>query len=206
MPDPINLAADLPIYLTAMLVGYLLGSIPFGLILTKFAGLGDIRKIGSGNIGATNVLRTGKPTLAAFTLALDAVKGALAVLLGKTLGPDIAVLAATGAILGHTFPVWLGFAGGKGVATAIGIMVALFWPVGLLVIGTWILTAVTTRYSSLSSLLSIGLAPVYFWLAAQYQMAEVSLLIAALVFLRHKDNIARLISGTESRLGRSKTS
>ncbi|MDP6405580.1 MAG: glycerol-3-phosphate acyltransferase, partial [Alphaproteobacteria bacterium] len=137
MPDPISWSYAAPYYAAALGLGYLLGAIPFGLVLTRLAGLGDIRAIGSGNIGATNVLRTGNKALALATLLLDGGKGAAAVLLGTLYGPDIAVLAGTGAFLGHLFPVWLKFKGGKGVATALGILLAIAWPVGILACLTW---------------------------------------------------------------------
>ncbi len=201
MPDPINLTADLPYFAVAVLAGYFLGSIPFGIVLTRLAGLGDIRQIGSGNIGATNVLRTGNKWIAAATLLLDSSKGALAVLLGKNFGPDIAVLAAAGALFGHLFPVWLKFRGGKGVATAMGIYVALYWPVGLMTLGTWLAVAVFARYSSLAALIAAVLAPVYFWFSAQYQMAELAAFMALFIVLKHHQNIRRLIMGTESKIG-----
>jgi len=201
MPDPINWTADLPYYLTALVAGYLLGSVPFGLLLTWLAGLGDIRKIGSGNIGATNVLRTGNKGLAAATLLLDCGKGALAVVIARNFGPDITVIAAAGAFLGHLFPIWLKFHGGKGMATALGIFLALHWPVGLMVAGTWLVVAVVSRYSSLSALVAALLAPVYFWSAQHYQMAELAAFIALLVLVRHSENIVRLVKGTESKIG-----
>ncbi len=201
MPDPINLTADLPYFALALLGGYLVGSIPFGLILARLAGLGDIRQIGSGNIGATNVLRTGSKWLAATTLLLDSGKGALAVLLAENFGPDITVLAAAGSLLGHLFPVWLKFRGGKGVATTLGIILALYWPVGLMSAGTWLAVAGLTRYSSLAALVMAALIPVYFWFQAQYQMAELAAFIGILVILRHHANIRRLVAGTESKIG-----
>ena len=169
MPDPISWSLAGPYYAAALVGGYLLGSIPFGWVLTRLAGLGDIRAIGSGNIGATNVLRTGRKGLAAATLALDAVKGTVAVLIGANWGPDIAHLAGTGALLGHLFPVWLGFRGGKGVATALGILLAIAWPVGLLACVTWLIVALASRYSSLSALIALALSPAYAWVLADPQ-------------------------------------
>ncbi len=206
-----------PYFLGALAFGYLLGSIPFGLLLTRLAGLGDVRRIGSGNIGATNVLRTGRKSLALATLLLDGGKGALALWIGFRLyGPDIAVLAATGAMLGHIFPVWLGFRGGKGVATALGILLVAAWPIGALACLIWLLVAVLSRYSSLAALVSIALAPVlaklFTWwhlpplgsAITYYQLADLALLIAVLVWLRHAGNIRRLLSGTETRIGAKK--
>jgi len=202
MPDPINLSASLPYYMAALAFGYLLGSIPFGLLLTKFAGLGDIRQVGSGNIGATNVLRTGNKSLAVLTLLLDAGKGILAAIIGKSFGPDIAVIAGFGSFIGHLFPVWLRFRGGKGVATYFGIAIGLFWPVALMAIGTWLLIAVTTRYSSLSALTAALLTPVYFWILGQYQLAELFVVLGLLVFFRHWENIQRLRAGSETKIGK----
>jgi glycerol-3-phosphate acyltransferase PlsY len=151
MPHPMGDLADILPFLAGAVLAYLLGSIPFGLVLTRLAGYGDIRQIGSGNIGATNVLRTGSRVLAALTLLLDAGKGAAAVLIARAFGPDMAALAAGAAFLGHVFPVWLGFKGGKGVATAGGILLAYAWPAGLATLGTWLLVAVLTRRKSCSS-------------------------------------------------------
>ncbi len=201
MPDPINLTADLPYYALALLGGYLLGSVPFGVVLTRLVGLGDIRTIGSGNIGATNVLRTGHKGLALATLVLDGGKGALAVLLARHYGPDITVLAAAGAFIGHLFPLWLKFQGGKGFATFIGIVLALFWPVGLMTAGTWLVIAALFRYSSLAALVAAILTPGYFWLMGYMQMAELALLLALLIVFRHHENIRRLYAGTESKIG-----
>jgi len=203
MPDPINLATDLPYYTLALLAGYLLGSIPFGVVLTRLVGLGDIRAIGSGNIGATNVLRTGHKGLALATLVLDGGKGALAVLLAGHYGPDITVLSAAGAFIGHIFPVWLKFKGGKGVATFVGIVLALHWPVGLMTAGTWLFVAAVFRYSSLAALIAALLTPGYFWMMGYRQISELAFLLAILIFLRHHENIRRLIAGTESRIGGS---
>ena len=183
------------------LLAYLVGSIPFGLVLTWLAGHGDIRRIGSGNIGATNVLRTGSKALAALTLLLDVGKGAITVLIAARLGPDMAAMAAAFVFLGHLFPVWLGFKGGKGVATAGGIFLAYAWPVGLAAAGTWFLVAVITRYSSLAALTAAALAPVYAWLLAHdTQTTAVVLLLSLVVILRHHANIGRLLRGEESKI------
>lgn len=200
MPDPMgSLAFTWPFY-AGFALAYLLGSIPFGLVLTRLAGLGDIRSIGSGNIGATNVLRTGRKGLAAATLVLDGAKGAVAVLVAAQFGPDMAVLAAGGALLGHCFPVWLKFKGGKGVATAIGIWLALSWPVGLIAIGTWLLVAAAFRYSSLAALLAVAVAPLAAWQINGPQFAELGAFMAVLIWIRHHENIARLLRGQESRI------
>jgi acyl phosphate:glycerol-3-phosphate acyltransferase len=190
--------------LTAALA-YLLGSIPFGLVLTRLAGYGDIRAIGSGNIGATNVLRTGSKGLAVLTLLLDLAKGAVAVLIARRFGPDMAALAAVFVFLGHLYPVWLGFKGGKGVATAGGIVLAYSWPVGLAALATWLAVAVATRYSSLAALTACALAPLYAWLITHDQRTtEVILALAVIVILRHHANIRRLLKGEESRIRLSK--
>ncbi len=204
MPDPLgDFSYTWPFYAAALL-GYLLGSIPFGLIATRLAGLGDIRGIGSGNIGATNVLRAGRKSVAAATLLLDGGKGAVAVLLGQTLGPDITVLAAGGALVGHCFPVWLKFRGGKGVATALGIYLALAWPVGALACLTWLAVAFAFRYASLASLAAMALAPVYAVFFANPQQAELAAFIAVVTVLRHHANIRRLVKGTESKIALGK--
>jgi acyl phosphate:glycerol-3-phosphate acyltransferase len=190
--------------LTAALA-YLLGSIPFGLVLTRLAGYGDIRRIGSGNIGATNVLRTGSKGLAVLTLLLDLAKGAVAVLIARRFGPDMAALAAVFVFLGHLYPMWLGFKGGKGVATAGGIVLAYSWPVGLAALATWLAVAVATRYSSLAALTACALAPLYAWLITHDQRTtEVILALAVIVILRHHANIRRLLKGEESRIRLSK--
>jgi len=184
------------------LLAYLLGSIPFGLVITRGLGLGDLRAIGSGNIGATNVLRTGNKGAAAATLVLDAGKGAVAVMLARHFaGETAAMVAGFAAFLGHLFPVWLRFKGGKGVATYLGIMLALAWPVGLAACGTWLATALVLRYSSLAALVATAAVP--FWLALLGPSAAIPLAIAlaALVWLRHRANIARLRSGSEPKIG-----
>ena len=202
-----SIAMGWPYLLAVLLAGYLLGSIPFGLILTRLAGLGDIRRIGSGNIGATNVLRTGNKPLAAATLILDGAKGAVAVLLAQHLyGPDAAVIAGAGAFLGHLFPVWLKFRGGKGVATTMGIFLAIAWPVGLIACAVWLLVALLFRYSSLAALIAVAAAPVAAWFLANHQTAGLALFLAVVVWLRHHENIRRLLAGGEAkiRLGSSK--
>ena len=184
------------------LVGYVLGSIPFGLMLTRLAGLCDIRHIGAGNIGATNVLRTGNKGLAAATLLLDAAKGAVPVLLGVWYaGPDAALWAGTGAIIGHSFPIWLRFKGGKGVATASGVLIAAAWPVGLLAGTVWLAIAALTRISSLAALASFAAAPIFAAALATTVLVKLSLVILVLVFVRHHQNIRRLLAGTEPRIG-----
>jgi glycerol-3-phosphate acyltransferase PlsY len=192
----------------ALFFGYLLGSIPFGLLLTRAAGLGDIRQIGSGNIGATNVLRTGNKFLALSTLLLDGGKGAAAVLIARyafpSLVPEIALFGGAGAILGHLYPVWLGFRGGKGVATGLGILLALDWRVGGLACATWLVVALIFRYSSLSALLAFLLAPIYAWFLVGPRFAIFALLLAALVWWRHRENIRRLLKGEEPKIGNRK--
>jgi glycerol-3-phosphate acyltransferase PlsY len=202
--DPISWAYSWPYIVAAFGFGYLLGSIPFGLVLTRAAGLGDIRKIGSGNIGATNVLRTGNKALAAATLILDGGKGAVAVLAADQFGPDMAIVAAAGAIAGHLFPVWLGFKGGKGVATALGVLLALSWPVGVAACLTWLLAAALFRYSSLAALLALAAAPGYAVLFADPQRKEFAIGLAVVIWLTHARNIARLLTGAEPRIGRSR--
>jgi glycerol-3-phosphate acyltransferase PlsY len=188
--------------LAPLAVGYLLGSIPFGLLLTRAAGLGDIRAIGSGNIGATNVLRTGRKELAAATLILDAVKGLAAVLICATFGPLAAIAAAVGAVLGHMFPVWLRFKGGKGMATALGVMWGLSWPVGAIACAAWLLVAAAFRYSSLATLLSIVIGAIAAWfIIGDWRIALAITVLVPLVWLRHHENISRLLEGTESKIG-----
>ena len=192
-------------YILTAALAYLLGSIPFGLVLTRLAGYGDIRRIGSGNIGATNVLRTGSKKLAALTLLLDLAKGAAAVLVARRFGPDVTALAAVFVFLGHLYPVWLRFKGGKGVATAGGIVLAYSWPVGVAALATWLAVAVATRYSSLAALTACALAPLYTWLITRdMRTTEVILALAVIVILRHHGNIRRLLKGEESRIRLSK--
>jgi len=187
------------------LMGYLMGSIPFGLLLTRAAGLGDIRNVGSGNIGATNVLRTGRKGLAAATLLLDALKGVVAVLIADQVGQLPAVGAAAGAVLGHMFPVWLGFKGGKGVATTLGVMWGLSWPVGAIACAGWLLMAAVFRYSSLAALVSVVIAAIASWFLTDSRAAILLTLLVPLVWARHHENIARLLNGTEPKIGRGKT-
>ena len=194
----------LPAGLAALAVGYLLGSIPFGLLLTKLFGQGDLRSLGSGNIGATNVLRTGRKGLAALTLLLDLLKGTAGVAAGAQWGPDAAVLGGVGAILGHIFPIWLGFRGGKGVATYVGVLIGLAWPAALAFCAVWFATALATRYSSLAALVASAVTPcVLAWLG-EWRFAGVFLLLAALLFWQHRSNIERLSKGEETRIGESK--
>jgi len=181
-------------------LAYLLGSIPFGLIVTRLAGAGDIRKVGSGNIGATNVLRTGRKGLAALTLLLDLGKGAAAVLLARSYGQEMMLVAAAAVLVGHMFPLWLRFQGGKGVATAGGVFFALSWPMGLAALGTWLAVAIVTRYSSLAALVTALLAPIYAWLLADRPRALLVAGLALLVILRHYPNIGRLLRGEESKI------
>ena len=193
--------STLILLLAPFLLGYLLGSIPFGLLLTRAAGLGDIRKVGSGNIGATNVLRTGRKGLAAATLLLDALKGAAAVLIAAQVGELAAVGAAAGAVLGHMFPVWLSFKGGKGMATALGVMWGLYWPVGAIACAAWLVFAAISRYSSLATLLSVAVAPIAAWFLTDSRAAILLTLLVPLVWARHHQNISRLLAGTEPKIG-----
>jgi len=185
------------------IIGYLLGSIPFGLILTRLAGTQDLRSIGSGNIGATNVLRTGRKGLAAATLILDMLKGTAAVLIaGFYDGPNAAMLAAFGAFLGHLFPIWLKFRGGKGVATYIGVLIGLFWPAAIVFCLVWLATAFTTRYSSLSALIASLVTPIFLWLLDHSALAALSVVLTLLLFYKHQANIMRMVAGTESKIGK----
>jgi acyl phosphate:glycerol-3-phosphate acyltransferase len=189
----------------ALALGYLLGSIPFGLILTRFAGLGDLRAIGSGNIGATNVLRTGRRDLAAATLALDALKATLAVVIAKSIFSDSAGLsAAAGAFLGHLYPVWLRFRGGKGVATYVGGLLGAFWPGALAFAVVWLGIAYGTRYSSAAALGGSLIAPVVALQMGETRVAEVFFALACLLWLRHSQNIQRLFLGQETKIGAEK--
>ena len=194
------LAADL----LALVIGYLLGSVPFGPILTSAAGLGDLRQVGSGNIGATNVLRTGHKGLAAATLILDMLKGTAAVLIGARWGPEPALLAGLGAFLGHLFPVWLGFHGGKGVATYLGILLGLSWPSALVFAAIWLGVAFVTRFSSLAALTTTAVVPCLFALQGSWPSAALFLLLTVLLYWRHADNIRRLVRGEETHIGEKK--
>ena len=186
----------------ALIIGYLLGSIPFGLLLTRGAGAPDVRSIGSGNIGATNVLRTGRKDLAAATLLLDALKGTAAVLIGRWLAPeDGALIAGFAAFIGHILPVWLNFKGGKGVATLLGALFGLHWPTGLIFCAVWLGAAAIWRYSSLSALIASLVAPVALFVSGQGGAALVVGVMAAILWRKHRENIARLVAGEESRIG-----
>ncbi len=189
-------------YPIALLIGYLLGSIPFGLVLTKLAGTPDLRSIGSGNIGATNVLRTGRKGLAAATLLLDALKGTAAVIIaGYFGGPDAAMLAGLGAFLGHLFPVWLKFRGGKGVAVYIGILIGLFWPAAIVFCVIWLVLAFALRYSSLSALTASVITPLFLWWFGHSALAALFAVLTLLLIFMHRENIKRLLAGTEGKIG-----
>jgi glycerol-3-phosphate acyltransferase PlsY len=189
-------------YAAAFVFGYLCGSIPFGLLLTRLAGGPDIRAIGSGNIGATNVLRTGRKGLAAATLIGDMLKGTVAVLLVSAfLGKNAAVAAAFGAFLGHLFPVWLNFRGGKGVATYIGVLLGLAWPAAIVFCAIWLAVAALTRYSSLAALIASAATPVFLWWQGDRLIAQAFLLLTVLLWIMHRANIARLLRGDESKIG-----
>jgi glycerol-3-phosphate acyltransferase PlsY len=190
------------LYLLSALLGYLLGSIPFGLILTRAAGTQDLRTVGSGNIGATNVLRTGRKGLAAATLLGDALKGTAAVIIaGGFGGPYAAMIAGVAAFIGHLFPVWLKFKGGKGVAVYIGVMLGLFWPAALIFCVAWLATAFASKYSSLSALIASAITPVFLWLFGQPILAILAAVLALLLWLMHRENIERLMAGTEGKIG-----
>jgi len=189
----------------AFVIGYLLGSIPFGLVLTRLAGTQDLRSIGSGNIGATNVLRTGRKGLAAGTLIGDMLKGTVAVILAGYLGgPTAAMLAALGAFLGHLFPVWLKFKGGKGVAVYIGILLGLYWPAAVMFCALWLATAFTSRYSSLSALMASVITPPLLWWFGHSALALLFAVLTLLLIFMHRENIKRLVAGTESKIGAKK--
>ncbi|MGD9868408.1 MAG: glycerol-3-phosphate 1-O-acyltransferase PlsY [Hyphomicrobiales bacterium] len=192
-----------PLAAVMLAAGYLVGSIPFGLLLTRIAGLGDVRKIGSGNIGATNVLRTGNKGLAALTLAGDLLKGTAAVLIGSYWGPGAAAAAGLGAFLGHLYPVWLGFKGGKGVATYIGVLLGIEWRMAIAFCVIWLAVAATTRYSSLSALIASAMVPpLLYYVTGSSLAALLFAVMTALVYWRHRANIVRLMKGEESRIGR----
>lgn len=188
-------------YALAILFGYLLGSIPFGVVLARLGGLGDLRQIGSGNIGATNVLRTGNKGLAALTLILDALKGTAAVLIAAYWGADLALLAGLGAFLGHLFPVWLGFRGGKGVATYLGVLAPVFWPAAMAFAAAWLVVAAVTRFSSLAALIATLVAPLTLFWMGRVDAAVLFALMTVIIYFKHSQNIARLMKGTESRIG-----
>ena len=189
----------------AFALGYLLGSIPFGLILTRLGGTQDLRTIGSGNIGATNVLRTGRKGLAAATLLGDMLKGTLAVVIAGSIGgPTAAMIAALGAFLGHLFPVWLKFKGGKGVAVYIGVLLGLFWPAAVMFGAIWLTTAFTTRYSSLAALVASFITPIFLWWFGHAALASLFAVLTMLLFYMHRENIKRLQAGTEGRIGEKK--
>jgi len=201
MPDPLGGFEHTWPFYAGFLIAYLIGSIPFGLVLTRIAGMGDIRKIGSGNIGATNVLRTGNKKLAALTLLLDALKGALPVAYAWSWGPDMPIFVALGAIVGHCFPVYLLFRGGKAVATGIGVYLALMPAVGALMCATWLAIAYLFRYSSLAGILAFLFAPAYAYFLEVPQLFEVSFALSGIIILRHHGNIRRLIRGEEPKIG-----
>lgn len=200
MPDEIFPTA-LHVLIAAAVFGYLLGSIPFGLLLTRAAGLGDLRRIGSGNIGATNVLRTGNKKLAAATLLLDALKGTVAVVIASRWGHDAAIAAGLGAFIGHLYPVWLGFKGGKGVATYLGVLLGLSYLGALVFAATWLIVAFVSRYSSLAALTAAVVVPIALYMMDLPKAAGLLALMSVIVFIRHRANISRLLSGTESRIG-----
>ena len=190
-----------PSLLGWLALGYLLGSVPFGLLLTRAAGLGDIRSIGSGNIGATNVLRTGNKKIAALTLIADAVKGTIPILIMKEWGGETAgLIAGLAAFAGHLFPVWLGFKGGKGVATSMGILFGLYWPLGLIFLAVWLIMALLFRISSLSALTASALSPLWAWLLGKPSYVLPLIVIGALIWIMHRANIARLVKGEEAKI------
>jgi acyl phosphate:glycerol-3-phosphate acyltransferase len=190
--------------LIAVIIGYLSGSIPFGLLITRAAGLGDVRKIGSGNIGATNVLRTGNKKIAILTLLCDMLKGTIPVMLaGYFWNTQTALVAGFAAMAGHIFPVWLGFKGGKGVATLIGVLFGLYWPLGLIFLSVWLVLAFAFKFSSLSALVSSALQPLWAWLLYRSDLVIPLALLAVIVWVTHRANISRLLSGTESKINLS---
>jgi len=202
MPDPISWSFSWPYYVAGLVFGYLLGSIPFGLLITRFGGAGDIRAIGSGNIGATNVLRTGRKELAAATLLGDMLKGTCAVLIAAQWGPSTAICAGLGAFLGHLFPVWLGFRGGKGVATYIGVLAGLHWPAALAFAGVWLGIAALLRFSSAAALAASIVTPATLLWMGMREEAELFALLTLLLWVMHRANIGRLLNRTEPRIGR----
>jgi acyl phosphate:glycerol-3-phosphate acyltransferase len=203
MFHPVNWSLVLPWYAAALAFGYLLGAIPFGIVITRLAGTPDLRSIGSGNIGATNVLRTGRKELAALTLACDTLKGTLAVLIALHFGgQDLAILAALGAFLGHLFPVWLKLNGGKGVAIYIGLLIALAWPVAVAFCLVWLAVAALTRYSSLAGLVASLATPLLLWFGGYPQVAQLFALFTVLIWAKHRANLARIAAGTEPKIGK----
>lgn len=201
MADQVDWAGNLPFYAAAIIFGYLLGSIPFGLLITRIAGMGDVRKIGSGNIGATNVLRTGNKKLAALTLLLDMLKGTVAVLVAGIWGPGLAILAGFAAFIGHLFPIWLGFKGGKGVATYLGVLIGLAWPAALVFAIVWLAVAWVSKYSSLAALVAAVAVPLYLFWSGPAAVAWLFTLMSIIVFAKHYANIGRLLDGNESKIG-----
>lgn len=200
MPE---ITSSMQMLILAGVLGYVLGSIPFGLILAKIMGLGNLREIGSGNIGATNVLRTGNKTAAVLTLLLDAGKGAAAVLLARAfIGEDAAQIAGLAAFLGHLFPIWLGFRGGKGVASFLGILLALYWPLGLAACATWLFFALIFRISSLAALAAAGFAPFWMLVLGNFEPLFLGMALILLIFIRHRTNIKRIKAGTEPKIGK----
>jgi len=200
MPE---ITSSMQMLILAGVLGYVLGSIPFGMVIAKVMGLGNLREIGSGNIGATNVLRTGNKKAAALTLLFDAGKGAVAVLLARAfIGEDAAQIAGLAAFLGHLFPVWLGFRGGKGVATFIGILLALYWPLGLAACATWLFFALTFRISSLAALAAAGFAPVWMQVLGNTEPLYLGIVLGILIYIRHWANIKRILAGTEPKIGK----
>lgn len=204
LPPLGELRIALPFILIALVGGYLLGSIPGGHLMAKARGLGDLSKIGSGNVGATNVLRTGDKVAALATLLIDAGKGAAAVLIFSMFGPYEAMAAALGAFFGHLYSPWIGFRGGKGVATFLGLLYGLFWPIGLIATATWAAVAWATRFSSLASLIAAATAPIWFAVFSEWRELLFAVVLASLIWLAHIANIRRLLAGTESRIGASK--
>ncbi len=203
MADQVDWAGNLPYYVAAIIFGYLLGSIPFGLLITRIAGMGDVRKIGSGNIGATNVLRTGNKKLAALTLLADMLKGTVAVLVAGIWGPGLAMAAGFAAFIGHLLPVWLGFKGGKGVATYLGVLIALAWKAALVFAVVWLAVAWLSKYSSLAALVAAVAVPIYLFWSGPMALAWLFTAMSIIVFAKHHANIRRLLDGNESKIGAS---
>ena len=187
-------------YVLTAIIAYLAGSIPFGLILVNITGAGNLREIGSGNIGATNVLRTGHKNIAIATLILDCSKGGVTVIVAQSYGLDLAVISGVCSVVGHIFPIWLKFRGGKGVATVLGVLLAIAWQVGLTAVATWLIIAAIFRYSSLAAILALTLSTVYAWYLPDTNVSIMTTLIAGLSILRHKENMWRLIKGKESKI------